>query len=171
MDDLNWMALQLFQPYFYYPLVLSLALFIAVNLAVRFTQDKGPPTQVVYVRLAVAISDHRLHDVSAPTGDPIMSWKAPKVFPFPANPMAFIPLHFGPPSMLELFSVTGTICISGLILGLSLLALCLVLNRYGTRRGLVPISEEDYPGAISIVAKRCRRFQVEQSAYRPSWRT
>ncbi len=162
MDALNWIALQLFQPYFYYPLVLSLALYIAVNLAVRFTRIKDHRLRSYMFALPL-LSPIIVYMMYPPQLQiPIMSWKAPKVFPFPANPMAFIPLHFGPPSMLELFSVTGTICISGLILGLSLLALCLVLNRYGTRKGLVPISEEDYPGAISIVAKRCRRFQVER---------
>ena len=85
--------------------------------------------------------------------------KGSPMFSLPSNPMTFVYMHpLGPPVMLDLLSVTGTLCISGMMLAISLLALCLVLNRFGTKRGFVPLSEEDYPIALSIVAERCKRF-------------
>ena len=38
-DELSWLMLQLFQPYFYYPLVLSLALFFSRSTS-RFTSQR-----------------------------------------------------------------------------------------------------------------------------------
>ena len=158
MDALNWIALQLFQPYFYYPLVLGLALYIAVNLAVRFT----------------GIRDHRLrsHLFALPMLSPIFVYalyppqsvilvdEGPHPFPFLANPMHLDPGHLHAPAMQSLFSITGSICISGILLGVFVLALCLALNRFGSRLGLIPLSEEDYPGAVRIVAKRCKRYGI-----------
>jgi Zn-dependent protease with chaperone function len=155
-DDLSWLFLQLFQPYFYYPLVLSIALFIGVHLAVRFTR----------------IRDHRLRSYlfAAPMLAPLIVYalyppqleikvmERGSMLSFPSNPMSFIHQHPGPPVMQNLLSITGTLCISGIVLGASLLAVCMILNRFGTRRGFVTLSEEDYPRALSIVAKRCKKL-------------
>ncbi|MGD0817024.1 MAG: M48 family metalloprotease [Methanomassiliicoccales archaeon] len=161
MDELNWLVLQLFQPYFYYPLVLSLALFIAVNVAVRFTRIKDHRLRSYLFGLPM-LSPLVIYALYPPQLDILVMEKGSPAFTFPPNPMSFMHLHPAPPILDNLFSVTGSLCISGILLGVSLLTLCLVLNRFGTKRGFIPLSEEDYPRALSIVAKRCKRFGIEQ---------
>lgn len=154
------MVLQVFQPYFYYPLVLSLALFISVNVAVRFTRIRDHRLRSYLFGLPM-LSPIIVYLIYPPELEiPVMGGFAS--FQLPPDPMSFIHVHPGPPPMQDLLSVTGTIVISGLVLGLSLLALCLMLNQFGTRRGLVPISEEDYPELLAIVAQRCKQLKVGQ---------
>jgi len=158
MDALNWIALQLFQPYFYYPLVLSLALYIAVNLAVRFTNIKDHRLRSYLFALPM-LSPIFVYSLSPPQSG-ILVDEAPHTFQFPANPMDLIPAHLHPPVTQSLFSITGSLCISGILLGVFVLALCLVLNRFGSKLGFIPLSEEDYPSVVRIVAKRCKRFGI-----------
>lgn len=161
-DDLNWLILQIFQPYFYYPLVLSLALFIAVNVAVRFTKIRDHRLRSYLFALPM-LSPVFIYALYPPQLEiPVMEGRIVPSFSLPPNPMTFIHMHAGLPLVQDLLSITGTICMSGLILGISLLALCLVLNRFGTRRGFIPLSEEDHPKALGIVAKRCIRFGIKQ---------
>ena len=159
-DELNWLVLQLFQPYFYYPLVLSLALFIAVNVAVRFTRIRDHRMRSYLFALPM-LSPLVCYALYPPQLDIRVMERGSPAFSFPPDPMTFMHSHPVPPAMLNLLSVTGSLCISGLLLGLSLLVLCLVLNRFGTNRGLIPLSEEDYPQALSIVARRCRHFGIK----------
>lgn len=161
VDDLNWLLLQIFQPYFYYSLVLSLALFIGVHLSVRFTgiKDHRARSYLFAVPLLAPLAVFALYP---PQLDIKVMERVPPLLSFPSSPLAFIHQHPGPPAMQSMLSVTGTLCLSGIVIGISLLAVCLVLNRFGTKRGFVPLSEEDYPKALSIVSKRCKRFGIEQ---------
>ena len=161
-DELSWLILQLFQPYFYYPLVLSLALFIAVNLAVHFTKTMDHRLRSYLLALPM-LSPLIIYALYAPQLNIQVMEKGSPLFSLPSNPMTFVYMRpLGPPVMLNLLSVTGTLCISGIMMAISLLTLCLVLNHFGTKRGFVPLSEEDYPIALSIVAERCKRFRIEQ---------
>ncbi len=159
---LNWLVLQLFQPYFYYSLFLSLALFIAVHAAVRITRIKDHRLRSFLFALPM-LSPLAIYALYPPQlGVLVMEGGIPPAFPFRANPMAFIPMHQGPPAVQSLFSVTGSLCVSGILLGISLFVLCLVLNLFATKRGFVPLSEDDYPRALSIVAKRCKYFGIDR---------
>jgi Zn-dependent protease with chaperone function len=161
MDDLSWLVLQVFQPYFYYPLVLSLALFIGVHAAVRFTRIKDHHLRSYLFALPM-LSPLIVYILYPPQLNIlIMDGRGAPAFAFPPNPM-FMHLHSGPPLMQDLLSVSGTLCISGMVLGVALLIACLVLNRYGTMRGFIPLSEEDYPKVLQLVAKRCKRLGIEQ---------
>ena len=160
MDVLNWIALQLFQPYFYYSLVLSLALFVGVNLAVRMTRIKDHRLRSYLFTLPM-LSPMFVYFLYPPQLDIIMLDTGLSAFSFPPNPMNFMQPHPLPPVTQSVLSVTGSLCLSGILLGISLLAICLVLNRFGTRRGFIPLSEEDYPKVIGIVAKRCKRFGID----------
>ena len=160
MDDLTWLVLQLFQPYFYYTLVLSVALFIGVHLAVRFTSIKDHRLRS-YLFAAPMLAPLLVYAMYAPELDIKVMERGAPMLSFPSNPLTFIHQNPGPPVMQSILSITGTLCISGIILGISMLTICLVLNRFGTKRGFVPLSEEDYPKALAIVAKRCRRFGIE----------
>ena len=159
-DDLSWLVLQIFQPYFYYPLVLSLALFIAVNVAVRSTKV-GDHRLRSYLFALPLLSPLIVYALYPPLLEiKVMEIRFLPSFSLPANPIPFIHMHAGPPPVQDLLSVTGTACMAGLVLGVFLLVLCLALNRFGTKRGFIPLSEEDHPKALSIVAKRCKHFHV-----------
>jgi Zn-dependent protease with chaperone function len=160
MDVLNWIALQLFQPYFYYPLVLSLALFVGVNLAVRFTRIKDHRLRSYLFALPM-LSPILVYLLFPPQLNILVVENGSTSLPFPSNPMDFMPPPHLPLTMQSFLSVTGSLCLGGILLGASLLAFCLVMNRYGTKRGFVPISEEDYPKVIGIVAKRCKHFGID----------
>ena len=159
---MSWLVLQVFQPYFYYPLVLSLALFFGVHAAVRFTRIKDHRLRSYLFALPM-LSPLIVYALYPPRFDiMVMEGRGAPIFAFPPNPMTFPHLHPGPPLMQDLLSVTGTLCISGILLGIALLTACLILNRYGTKRGFIPLSEEDYPKVLQIIAKRCKRFGIEQ---------
>ena len=160
MDGLNWIVLQFFQPHFYYPIVLSLALYIAVNVAVRFTRIKDHRLRSFLFALPM-LSPLFVYALYPPRWGILVMEEGPPAFRLPVNPMTFMQVHPLPPVMQSLLSVTGSLCLSGILLGASLLAICLVFNLFGTKRGFIPLSEEDYPRAISIVAKRCKRFGIE----------
>jgi Zn-dependent protease with chaperone function len=160
MDALSWLVLQLFQPYFYYPLVLSLALFIAVNIAVHFTRIKDHRLRSYLFALPM-LSPLFVYVLYPPQWNILVIERIP-AFSFPLNPMTSLHIPPSPPAVQSMLSVTGSLCISGILLGVSLIVLCLVLNRFGTKRGFVPLSEEDYPLALGIVAKRCKRFGIRQ---------
>ena len=158
---MSWLVLQVFQPYFYYPLVLSLALIIGVHAAVRFTRIKDHHLRSYLFALPM-LSPLIVYALYPPRFDIMVMEGRGAAFAFPPNPLTFTHLHPGPPLMQDLPSVTGTLCISGILLGIALLTACLILNRYGTKRGFIPLSEEDYPKVLQLVAKRCRRFGIEQ---------
>jgi Zn-dependent protease with chaperone function len=161
MDDLSWLVLQLFQPYFYYPLVLSLALFIGVHAAVRFTKIKDHRLRS-YLFAMPMLAPLAVYALYPPQLDILVMERGAPAFTLPSSPMMFMHMHPGPPAMQQLMSMTGTLCLSGIVLGIILVTMCLVLNRFGTKSGFIPLSEEDYPKALSIVAKRCRRFGIMQ---------
>jgi Zn-dependent protease with chaperone function len=159
-DELNWLVLQFFQPYFYYPLVLSVALFIAVNVAVRLTRIRDHRLRSYLFALPM-LSPLAIYLLYPPQLDIRVIERGSQAFSFPPDPMTFMHMHPVPPVMLNLLSLTGSLCISGLLLGISLLALCLVLNRFGTKRGFIPLTEDDYPRALSIVTERCKHFGIK----------
>jgi Zn-dependent protease with chaperone function len=136
-----------------------LALYIGVNLAVRFTRIKDHLMRSYLFALPL-LSPLLVYALYLPRLDIQVMEQGSHPLPFPPNPMDFLQPHPLPPVTQSMLSVTGSLCISGVLLGASLLALCLVLNRFGTKRGFIPLSEEDYPRAISLVAKRCRRFGI-----------
>ena len=139
-----------------------MALFIGVHAAVRFTRIKDHHLRSYLFALPM-LSPLIIYAMYPPQLNiQVIEARGVPAFAFPSNPMSFIHLHPGPPLMQDLFSVTGTLCISGILLAIALLTACLLLNRFGTKRGFIALSEEDYPKVLQLVTKRCKRFGIEK---------
>ena len=113
--EAGW-SCKIFQPYFYYPLVLSLALFIAVNVAVRSTKVRDHRLRSYLFALPL-LSPLIVYALYPPLLEiKVMEIRFLPSFSLPANPMPFIHMHAGPPPVQDLLSVTGTACMAGLVL-------------------------------------------------------
>ncbi|OPY32645.1 MAG: heat shock protein HtpX [Methanomassiliicoccales archaeon PtaU1.Bin124] len=144
---------QLMQPYFYYSVGAMLASFLAVNLVLRFTKVFSHRVRS-YLHIAPLLSPlfallvfppelyyYRMGDLP-PAVDHIS---------FIAGP--FMPL--GPPQVVSVFSYTGMLCITGLVLGMFILLFCLNPGTGWLKRcGVINCTEEDFPEA-QLIVQRC----------------
>ncbi len=100
MDDLSWLALQLLQPYFYYPLVLSMALFVGVHLAVRFTRIKDHRFRS-YLFVMPMLAPLAVYVMYPPQLDIMVMDRAAPIIALPSGLTAFMHMHPGPPTMMQ----------------------------------------------------------------------
>lgn len=168
MEALEYLVIQLVQPYFYYALAFSIAAYIAVNLVLRCTSFCSHRSRsfLYLLPLMVPVFVYLLYppeltilalgrpEMAAPFAG--LAVMAP---PGAGGPM-FAPQMFRP-TLDALTSVTGILCLAGIVLAAALLTLwCLAPAAIMRRAGVVRLQEDEFPHIWKMVREQAEALGI-----------
>jgi len=156
VDMIDQVMLQVTQPYFYYAVGAMLASFLAVNVVLRLSGLCSHRARS-YLHLMPLLAPMfvlilypprlYIYTMGLPNSvPPSLSFGTPAFTGF---------MQMAPPGLVQILSVTGLLCIAGLVLGIAVLALCLNPGqRWLSKCGVIFAMDDDFP-QVQVMVREC----------------